>query len=88
MNSENHLPIRAKEVQRALSDEETSILHKNLTNFIREIACQATEKVILNPRVINLNDAQYAEFINMLDMPFTANPAFEALQARKPQWEQ
>ena len=51
------------------------------------MACQAAENVILDQRMFNLNDAQYAEFIDLLDAPVTANPALDALLARKPQWE-
>ena len=50
------------------------------------MACQAAENVILDRRMFNLNDEQYAEFIDMLDAPVTANPAMEKLLARKPQW--
>ncbi len=62
------------------------ILHKSRTDFILEMACQAAENVILDRRMFNLNDEQYAEFIDMLDAPVTANPAMEKLLARKPQW--
>ncbi|HIG0948221.1 TPA: DUF1778 domain-containing protein, partial [Klebsiella pneumoniae] len=61
-------------------------LHKSRTDFILEMACQAAENVILDRRMFNLNDEQYAEFIDMLDAPVTANPAMEKLLARKPQW--
>jgi len=73
--------------QRALIDTAAEILHKSRTDFILEMACQAAENVILDRRMFNLNDEQYAEFIDMLDAPVTANPAMEKLLARKPQWE-
>jgi uncharacterized protein (DUF1778 family) len=43
--------------------------HKSRTDFILEMACQAAENVILDRRVFNFNDEQYAEFIDMLDAP-------------------
>ena len=87
MKSDVQLNIRAKEAQRALIDTAAAILHKTRTDFILEMACQAAENVILDQRMFNLNDMQYAEFIDILDAPVTANLALDALLARKPQWE-
>jgi uncharacterized protein (DUF1778 family) len=87
MKSDVQINIRAKEAQRALIDTAAAILHKSRTDFILDIACQAAENVILDRRMFNLDDQQYAEFINMLDAPVTANPALDTLLARKPQWE-
>ncbi|MCS2150732.1 MULTISPECIES: DUF1778 domain-containing protein [Scandinavium] len=87
MKSDVQLNIRAKEAQRALIDTAAGILHKSRTDFILDIACQAAENVILDRRMFNLDDEQYAEFIDMLDAPVTANPALDTLMARKPQWE-
>lgn len=87
MKSDVQLNLRAKESQRALIDAAAEILHKSRTDFILEMACRAAENVILDRRVFNLDDQQYAEFINMLDAPVTAEPALEKLLARKPQWE-
>ncbi|MGA7507015.1 MAG: DUF1778 domain-containing protein [Erwinia billingiae] len=87
MKSDVQINIRAKEAQRALIDTAAAILHKSRTDFILDIACQAAENVILDRRMFNLDDQQYAEFIDMLDAPVTANPALDTLLARKPQWE-
>lgn len=87
MKSDVQLNIRAKEAQRALIDTAAGILHKSRTDFILDIACQAAENVILDRRMFNLDDEQYAEFIDMLDAPVTANTALDTLLARKPQWE-
>ena len=87
MKSDVQINIRAKEAQRALIDTAAAILHKSRTDFILDIACQAAENVILDRRMFNLDDEQYAEFINMLDAPVTANPALDTLLVRKPQWE-
>jgi uncharacterized protein (DUF1778 family) len=51
------------------------------------MACQAAENVILDRRVFNFNDEQYAEFIDMLDAPLSDDPAVKKLLARKPQWD-
>lgn len=86
-NNNVQLNIRAKEAQRALIDTAAEIFHKSRTDFILEMACQAAKNVILDRRMFNLNDEQYAEFIDMLDSPVAANPAMDKLLARKPQWE-
>jgi uncharacterized protein (DUF1778 family) len=49
--------------------------------------CKAAENVILDRRVFNFNDEQYAEFIDMLDAPVEDEPAINKLLARKPQWD-
>lgn len=49
------------------------------------MACRAAENVILDRRVLNFNDEQYAEFIEMLDAPVAEEPAITKLLARKPQ---
>jgi len=51
------------------------------------MACQAAENVILDRRVFNFNDEQYAEFIDMLDAPVADDPVIEKLLTRKPQWD-
>ncbi|MBQ5140989.1 DUF1778 domain-containing protein, partial [Klebsiella pneumoniae] len=52
-----------------------------------EMACKAAENVILDRRVFNFNDEQYAEFIDMLDAPVEDDSAINKLLARKPQWD-
>lgn len=52
-----------------------------------EMACKAAENVILDRRVFNFNDEQYAEFIDMLDAPVEDDSAINELLARKPQWD-
>ncbi|WP_116298956.1 DUF1778 domain-containing protein [Enterobacter hormaechei] len=46
-----------------------------------------SENVILDRRVFNFNDEQYAEFIDMLDAPVSDEAAIDKLLARKPQWD-
>lgn len=88
MKSDVQINIRAKNAQRVLLDTAAEILHKSRTDFILEMACQAAENVILERRMFNLNDEQYAEFITMLDAPVTDNPALDKLLSRKPAWEE
>lgn len=87
MKSDVQLNLRAKESQRALIDAAAEILHKSRTDFILEMACKAAENVILDRRVFNFNDEQYADFIDVLDAPVEDEPAINKLLARKPQWD-
>ncbi|QIG05718.1 DUF1778 domain-containing protein [Proteus sp. ZN5] len=87
MKTSVQLNIRAKESQRALIDIAAEILHKSRTEFIIEAACQAAEDVILDRRTFNLNDAQYAKFIEIIGAPVDIAPALEKLLMRKPLWE-
>lgn len=86
MNPDVQLNLTAKESQWALIDAAAEILHKSRTDFILETACQAAGKVILDNRVFNFNNVEYAEFINMLDAPVADDPAMIKLLARRPQW--
>ena len=43
--------------------------------------------MILDRRVFNFNDEQYAEFIDMRDAPVEDDAAINKLLARKPQWD-
>lgn len=83
MKSDVQLNLRAKESQRALIDAAAEILHKSRTDFILEMACKAAENVILDRRVFNFNDEQYAEFIDMLDAPVEDEPAINKLLAKE-----
>lgn len=87
MKSDVQLNLRAKAHQRELIDTAAEILHKSRTDFILETACQAAENVILDRRLFNLSEEQYAEFIDMLDAPVTDDPVIDKLLARKPQWD-
>ncbi|MDK9605901.1 type II toxin-antitoxin system TacA family antitoxin [Lelliottia wanjuensis] len=87
MKSDVQLNLRAKAHQRELIDAAAEILHKSRTDFILETACQAAENVILDRRLFNLSEEQYAEFIDMLDAPVTDDPVIDKLLARKPQWD-
>lgn len=49
------------------------------------MGCKAAENVILDRRVFNFNDEQYAEFIDMLDAPVEDEPVIIKLLTRKPQ---
>ena len=87
MKSDVQLNLRAQESQRAPLAAAAALLYKSRTDFILEMACQAAENVILDRRVFNFNDEQYAEFIDMLDAPVADDPIIEKLLARKPQWD-
>ncbi|EOG1790445.1 DUF1778 domain-containing protein, partial [Enterobacter kobei] len=64
---------------------------KTITNLsdtnCLEIQGASLENVILDRRVFNFNDEQYAEFIDMLDAPVSDEAAIDKLLARKPQWD-
>jgi uncharacterized protein (DUF1778 family) len=72
MKSDVQLNLRAKE-----SREHSSMLQRSFINrepTLLEMACKAAENVILDRRVFNFNDEQYAEFIDMLDAPVEDEP--------------
>jgi len=86
MKADIQLNLRARESQRALIDAAAEILHKSRTDFILEMACKVAEEVILDRRVFNYKDEQYAEFIDLLDAPVADDPVITKLLTRKTQW--
>jgi uncharacterized protein (DUF1778 family) len=78
--------LRALPEQRDLIDQAASILGKNRSDFMLEVACERAQAVMLDQVFFRLNDQQFAEFNALLDAPMSSNPGLERLMAVKPPW--
>ena len=79
--------IRVQEQQRDLIDNAASILGKNRSDFVLEVACREAEKVICDKTFFALNEEKYQNFLAMLDSPPKANEEIRKLLTTKSPWD-
>ncbi|MHC5936435.1 type II toxin-antitoxin system TacA family antitoxin [Nostoc sp.] len=79
--------IRVQEQQRDLIDNAASILGKNRSDFMLEVACREAEKVICDKTFFVLDEEKYQEFLTMLDSPPKANEEIRKLLTTKSSWD-
>ena len=60
---ENQINIRATDEERAVIDYAASLVNKNRTDFIIELAYQEAKNIILDQRLFVLDDECYDSFI-------------------------
>jgi len=78
--------LRALPEQRDLIDHAASLLGKNRSDFMLEVACEHAQAVVLNQVFFNLDTEKFRQFTAMLDAPAAANPGLERLMAIKAPW--
>ncbi|BDI16675.1 hypothetical protein ANSO36C_24770 [Nostoc cf. commune SO-36] len=68
--------IRVQEQQRDLIDNAASILGKNRSDFVLEVACREAEKVICDKTFFALNEEKYQNFLAILNSPLKRTKKF------------
>ncbi|STS37467.1 putative CopG family helix-turn-helix protein [Klebsiella pneumoniae] len=63
---ENQINIRATDEERAVIDYAASLVNKNRTDFIIELAYQEAKNIILDQRLFVLDNEGYDSFITQL----------------------
>lgn len=84
---ENQINIRATDEERAVIDYAASLVNKNRTDFIIELAYQEAKNIILDQRLFVLDDECYDSFITQLEAPVHNAEGRERLMAVKPEWK-
>jgi uncharacterized protein (DUF1778 family) len=79
--------LRALESQRSLIDRAASVSGKNRSDFMLEAACREAENILLDQRLLMLNDSDFNTFLSMLDAPVKDSPELNKLMAHKAAWE-
>ena len=79
--------LRALPEQRTLIDKAAKLLGKKRSEFILEASCQTAQDVLLDQRLILLNEGDYDAFETLLNAPVKDNPALKKLMAKKAPWE-
>ncbi|HBP4332751.1 TPA: DUF1778 domain-containing protein [Escherichia coli] len=84
---ENQINIRATDEERAVIDYAASLVNKNRTDFIIELAYQEAKNIILDQRLFVLDDERYDSFITQLEAPVLNAEGRERLMAVNPEWK-
>ena len=84
---ENQINIRATDEERAVIDYAASLVNKNRTDFIIELAYQEAKNIILDQRLFVLDNERYDSFITQLEAPVQNAEGRERLMAVKPRIE-
>ena len=82
-----NINLRVKPQVRSLIDRACVITDKRITDFVLDAACREAEDVLLDRRLLYLNETTYQAFVRALDAPIQSNPELKALLRRKPFWE-
>ena len=78
--------LRALPEQRDLIDQAASLLGKNRSDFMLEVACERAQAILLDQVFFQLDTEKFLEFTAMLDAPQKANQGLERLMAVKAPW--
>lgn len=78
--------LRALPEQRDLIDQAASLLGKNRSDFMLEVACERAQAVLLDQVFFNLDADKFQQFTVLLDAPPSANPGLKRLMAVKAPW--
>ncbi len=86
MNRDAAINLRAMPAQRDLIDQAASLLGKNRSDFMLEVACDKAQEVLLNQVFFRLDASAFQQFMRRLDAPPQASPGLERLMAVKAPW--
>ena len=86
MKRDAAINLRAMPAQRDLIDQAASLLGKNRSDFMLEVACDKAQEVLLDQVFFRLDAGQFQQFMRRLDAPPKASPGLERLMAVKAPW--
>jgi uncharacterized protein (DUF1778 family) len=78
--------LRALPEQRDLIDQAATLLGKNRSDFMLEVACERAQAILLDQVFFQLDTEKFHEFTSMLDAPQNTNEGLERLMAVKAPW--
>ncbi|MEN4909943.1 DUF1778 domain-containing protein [Rahnella bonaserana] len=78
--------LRALPEQRDLIDQAATLLGKNRSDFMLEVACERAQAILLDQVFFQLDTEKFHEFTAMLDAPQNTNEGLERLMAVKAPW--
>lgn len=80
--------LRALPEQRDLIDEAASLLGKNRSDFMLEVACERAQAILLDQVFFQLDNEKFQQFNLLLDAPVNSNPGLERLMAIETPWKE
>jgi uncharacterized protein (DUF1778 family) len=79
--------MRVEPNQHALLTRAAALLHKDRSAFILDVACREAENVLLDQRLFQLNEQDFAVFEAALEAPVVENARLKELMKAKAPWE-
>lgn len=79
--------LRALPEQRDLIDHAARVLGKNRSDFMLEAACERARSVMLDRVHFVLDEDQFRQFYELLDVPPDPNAGLERLFALRAPWD-
>lgn len=79
--------IRVRQQQQDLIDRAALALGKTRSEFMLDTSCREAENVLLEQRLLRLDEGAFDDFVRALDAPPADNPELRALVRRTPLWE-
>ena len=79
--------MRVEPSQHALLTKAAEMLNKDRSTFILDVACREAENVLLDQRLLQLDDKAFADFEAALDAPVPDNAKLKSLLANPSPWE-
>lgn len=83
----SRLGLRATPQQEAVLRRAAEVVHKSMTDFILDSACQAAEQALLDQRLFLVSRSQSQALLDMLDRPAQDNPGLKDLFSRSAPWD-
>ncbi|EKT61933.1 TPA: DUF1778 domain-containing protein [Providencia alcalifaciens] len=80
--------LRALPEQRDLIDEAASLLGKNRSDFMLEVACERAQAILLDQVFFQLDNERFQQFNLLLDAPVNSNPGLDRLMAIETPWKE
>lgn len=80
--------LRALPEQRDLIDEAASLLGKNRSDFMLEVACERAQAILLDQVFFQLDNEKLQQFNLLLDAPANSNPGLERLMSIETPWKE
>lgn len=79
--------MRVEPRQQALLTKAASLVHKDRSAFILDVACREAENVLLDQRLFYLDKDAFEAFKSALEKPVPENDKLKALLAEPSPWE-
>ena len=79
--------MRVEPSQQALLTKAATLLHKDRSAFILDVACREAENVLLNQRLFQLNKEEFEAFEAALSAPMPENAKLMTLLQEPSPWE-
>ena len=80
--------LRALPEQRDLIDEAASLLGKNRSDFMLEVACEKAQAILLDQVFFQLDNEKFQQFNLLLDAPVTSNSGLDRLMSIETPWKE